>query len=189
MKQSNFLDDEDTTSLYSASLLITFPQLQKHFLSVLSKIISQVPLRMYKKSSQRNSAKHKKTSLNEVSKRSSIAFFNKNHLEAKKGNSDTRKMFTTHEIFTPPVINQMSSYGAVCSRPCFSVQQQQQQQELEYSSSYKTGTSKVSGWKKIPHSKLIRSKRQKTKSCLLKQTLWLTKFCLLHVSSSQIHKL
>ena len=47
LKQSNFLDDEHTKSLYSRSVLIIFPQMQKSFPSVLPKGVYPVSLRMH----------------------------------------------------------------------------------------------------------------------------------------------
>ena len=46
-------------------------------------------------------------------------------------------------VFTPPVINRLSSHGAVCPRSCFCVQQ-----TFDYPVSYKTGTFKVSTFTK-----------------------------------------
>ena len=71
LKKSNFLDDEHIKSLYSPSNSIVLPQWQKSLPSVLLNRIYQVPLRMYSKFSQRKPAKYKKTSRDEVSKRSS----------------------------------------------------------------------------------------------------------------------
>ena len=59
--------------------------------------------------------------------------------------SGVRKMVTTHKVITPPLINHLSWYGGVCSRPYFCVQQQG---EFEYSGNYKRGASKVSSWTK-----------------------------------------
>ena len=62
LKQSKILDDEHTKSLYSPSVPITFPQMQKSFPSVSPKRVYPDSLRMHNKSSQRKPAKHKKTS-------------------------------------------------------------------------------------------------------------------------------
>ena len=43
-------------------------------------------------------------------------------LEAKKGLAGVRKIVTPLKIFTLPVINDLSWYGAVCPRSCFCVQ-------------------------------------------------------------------
>ena len=62
LKQSRISDDEHTRFLYSPSVPIIFPELQKSFPSVLPKRVYPIPLRMHKKSAQRKPAKHKKTS-------------------------------------------------------------------------------------------------------------------------------
>ena len=62
LKQSKILDDEHTKFLYSPSVPIIFPQMQKSFPSVLPKKVYPVFLRMFKKSPQKKPAKHKKTS-------------------------------------------------------------------------------------------------------------------------------
>ena len=61
LKRSKFLDDEHIKSLYSPSVPIIIPQMQKSFHSVLPKRVYLVCLRMHKKSAQRKPAKHKKT--------------------------------------------------------------------------------------------------------------------------------
>ena len=69
LKQSVNLDDEHTKSLYSPSVQIIFPQMQKSPPSVLPKSVYPISLRVHIKSAQRKPAKHKKTSRCEVSKR------------------------------------------------------------------------------------------------------------------------
>ena len=61
LKQSKVLDDEHTKSLYSPSVPIIFPQMQKSFASVLPRRVYPVSLRMHTKSAQSKPAKHKKT--------------------------------------------------------------------------------------------------------------------------------
>ena len=61
LKQSKVLDDEHTKSLYSPSVPIIFPRMQKSFPSVLPKRVYPVSVRMHNKSAQRKPAKHKKT--------------------------------------------------------------------------------------------------------------------------------
>ena len=60
LKQSKILENEHIKSLYSPSVPIIFPQMQKSFPSVLSKKVYPVSLRMHNKSAQRKPAKHKK---------------------------------------------------------------------------------------------------------------------------------
>ena len=62
LKQSKISDDEHTKPLDSPNVPIIFTPMQNFFLSVLSKRVYPVPLRMLNKSAQRKLAKHKKTS-------------------------------------------------------------------------------------------------------------------------------
>ena len=54
LKHGKLLDDEHPKSLYSPSVPIIFPQLQKSFPSVLPKNVYPVSLRIHNKSAQRN---------------------------------------------------------------------------------------------------------------------------------------
>ena len=71
LKQSKILDDEHIEILYSPSVSIIFPQMQKSFPSVLPKRVYPVSLRMHNKSAQKKAPKHKKTSRGKISKRTS----------------------------------------------------------------------------------------------------------------------
>ena len=84
LKQSNFLDDEHTKSLYSPNFPIIFPQMQKSLPSVLPKRVYLVSLRMHNKSARGKPAKHKKTSHGKNSKRSSTIVSITYNLESKK---------------------------------------------------------------------------------------------------------
>ena len=108
VKQSKFLDDEHTKSLYSPSVPIIFPQKQKSFPSVLTKRVHPVSLRMHNKSAQRKPAKHKKTSRDRISKRGSTIVSKMYNLEAEKRLSGVRKRVTAHKVITPPVIYHLS---------------------------------------------------------------------------------
>ena len=90
LKQSKHLDDEHTKSLYSPSVPIIFPQMQKSFPSVLPKRVYPVSLRMHNKSAQRKPARHKKTSCGKISKRGSTIVSKTYNLEAKKRHSGVR---------------------------------------------------------------------------------------------------
>ena len=94
LKQSKFLDDEHTKSLYSPSVPIIFPQMQKSFPSVLPKTVYPVSLRMHNKSAQRKPSKHKKTSRCKISNRSSTIVSKTYNLETKRRHSGVRKMIT-----------------------------------------------------------------------------------------------
>ena len=96
LKQSKILDDEHTKSLYSPSVPIIFPQMQKSFPSVLPKRVYPVSLRMHNKSAQRKPAKHKKTSRGKISNRGSTIVSKTYNLEAKKRRSGVRKRVTAH---------------------------------------------------------------------------------------------
>ena len=90
------LDDEHTKSLYTPSVPIAFPQMQKPLSSVLSKRIYLVSMRMLSISAQRKLASHKKTSRSKVSRRSLVTIAKKNNLEAVKKRSVVRKMIATN---------------------------------------------------------------------------------------------
>ena len=94
LKQSKRLEDEHTKSLYSPSVPIIFPQLQKSFPSVMLKRVYPVSLRMHKKSAERKPANHKKTSSGKVSEQKSTTASKMFNLEAKKRHSGVRKRLT-----------------------------------------------------------------------------------------------
>ena len=96
LKHLRTLDDEHTKSLYSPSVPIAFPQMQKQLSSVLPKRVYPVSLRMHNKSAQGKLAKHKKTSRGKVSRRSLATIAKKNNLEAKKKHSVVRKRIATN---------------------------------------------------------------------------------------------
>ena len=71
LKHLRTLDDEHTKSLYSPSVPIAFPQMQKPLSSVLPKRVYPVSMRMHSKSTQRKLAsQQKKTPLSKFSRRS-----------------------------------------------------------------------------------------------------------------------
>ena len=96
LKHLRTLDDEHTKSLYSPSVPIAFPQMQKSLSSVLPKRVYPVFMRMHSKSDQRKLANHKKTSRGKVSRRSLVTITKKNNLEAKKKRSVVRKRIATN---------------------------------------------------------------------------------------------
>ena len=93
-KQSKTLDNQHTKSLYSPSVPIVFPQMQKSVPSVLPKRVYPVSLRMNNKSAQRKLAEHKKTSRGKFSQRSSTIVSKTYNYEAKKRYSGVRKRLT-----------------------------------------------------------------------------------------------
>ena len=94
LKQLRTLDDEPTKSLYSPSVPIAFPQLQKSS-SVLAKRVYRFSMRMHSKSTQGKLASHKKTSRGKISKRNLVTIAIKNNLEAKKKRFVVRKRNVT----------------------------------------------------------------------------------------------
>ena len=96
LRQSNFLDNEHTRSLYSPTVPIIFPQMEKSFRSVLPERAYQVSLRMHSIFWQRKPPEHKKISRDTISKRSSIFLSKQNHWEARKSCSDIQRSATTH---------------------------------------------------------------------------------------------
>ena len=95
LKHFRNLDDERTKFLYSPSVPIAFPQMQKSLSSVLPKRVYPVSMRMHSKSTRRKLANHKKTSRGKVSRRSLVTIAKKNNLEAKKKYSVGRKRIAT----------------------------------------------------------------------------------------------
>ena len=90
------LDDEHTKSIYSPSVPIAFPQMQKPLSSVLSKQVYPVSVRMHSKSTQRKLASHKKTSRGKFSRQSLATIARKNNLDAHKKLSVVRKRIATN---------------------------------------------------------------------------------------------
>ena len=97
LKQSKYLNDKHTKSIYSPIVAIIFPQIQKSFPSVWPIRVYRVPTRKYSESSRRTPAKYKKTARDKISKQSSIVFSENNHLGAKKRHSGIRTRFRTHK--------------------------------------------------------------------------------------------
>ena len=87
LKHLRTLDDEHTKSLYSPSVPLASPQVQKPLSSVLHKRVYPVSMRMHSKSTQRKLASHKKTSGVKVIRRSLVTVAKKNNLEAEKKRS------------------------------------------------------------------------------------------------------
>ena len=96
LKHLRTLDDEHTKTLYSPSVPIVFPQMQKPLSLVLPKRFYPVSMRMHSKSTQRKLANHKKTSRGKVSGQTLVTIAKKNNLKAKKERSVVRKMIATN---------------------------------------------------------------------------------------------
>ena len=96
LKHLRNLDDEHKKSLYTPSVPIAFPQIQKSVSSVLFKRVYPFSMRMHGKSTQRKLANHKKTSRDKVSRRSLATIAKKNNLKATKERSVVRKRIATN---------------------------------------------------------------------------------------------
>ena len=90
LKQSTILDDEHRIFLYSPSVPVIVPQMQKSSSSVSPKKVNPVSLRMHNKSAQRKPVKHKKTSRGKISKRGLSIVSKTYNLETKKRVSGIR---------------------------------------------------------------------------------------------------
>ena len=108
LKHLRTLDDEHTKSLYSPSVPIAFPQMQKSISSVLPQRVYPFSMRMHSKSAQRKLASHKKTFCGKISRQSLVTIAKKNKLEAKKKLSAIRKRLQLKSVITPPVMNHLS---------------------------------------------------------------------------------
>ena len=72
LKHLRTLDDEQTKSLYSPSVPIVYPQMQKPLSTVLPKRVYPVSMRMHSKAAQRRLASRRKTLRGKVSRRSLV---------------------------------------------------------------------------------------------------------------------
>ena len=96
LKHLRTLYDEHTIYLFSPSVPIAFPRMQKSLSLTLPKRVYPFSLRMHSKSTQTKLANHKKTSRGKVSRQSLVTIAKKNNLEAKKKRSVVRKRIATN---------------------------------------------------------------------------------------------
>ena len=96
LKHLRTLEDEHRKSLYSPSVPIAFPQMQKSLSSVLLKKVYLFSMRLHSKSIQGKLANHKKTSRGKVSRRSLVTTAKKNNLETKKKRFVVREGIATN---------------------------------------------------------------------------------------------
>ena len=96
LKHFRTLKVEHKNSLYSPSVPIAFPQMQKSLSSVFPKRVYPVSMRKHSKSGEMKLANHKKTSRGKVSRRNLVTIAKKNNLEAKKKRYFVRKMIATN---------------------------------------------------------------------------------------------
>ena len=121
LKPLRTLDNEHTKSLCSPSVPIAFPQMQKSLSSVLPKRVYPLSMRMHSKSAQKQLANHKKTSRGKISRRSSLLSLKRTTWKQRRNVRSSEKGLQLIAVITPPVINHLSWYGAVCSSPSFCV--------------------------------------------------------------------
>ena len=102
LKHLKTLDDERTKSLYSPSVPIAFPQMQKPLSSVLSKRVYPFSMRKPSKSNQRKLPNPKQTSRGRVSIRGLVTIAKNNNLDAKKKRSVLRKKIASNSCHYTP---------------------------------------------------------------------------------------
>ena len=108
LKQSKILDDEHTYFLYSPSVLIIFPQMQKLFPSVLPKRIYPVSLRLHIKSAQRKPAKHKKTSRGKIQSEVRLLSLKRTTWKQRRESLASERGLQLNKVISPPIINHLS---------------------------------------------------------------------------------
>ena len=140
------LDDEHTKSLYPPSFTIIFPQVQKQFLSVLSKkkftrFLCECIINMLRGNLQSIKRDHVAKFQSEIR----LLSLKRTSWKQRKDIVASEKGSQLMKVKTTPVKNNLSWQGAVCPRSCFCVQQ-----KFDYPVSYKAGTFKVSTFKKHP---------------------------------------
>ena len=96
LKHLRILDDEHAKPLYSPSVSIAFPEMQKSLNSFLPERIYPFSMRMHSKSTQGKLASLKKTSRGNISRQSLVTIAKKNNLETKKKRSVVRKKIATN---------------------------------------------------------------------------------------------
>ena len=108
LKHLRTLDDEHTKSLYSPSVPIAFPQMQKPFSSVLPKKFCPVSMRMHCKSIQRKLASHKKLHVVKFQDEFWLLSLKRTTWMQRRNVLSSRKRLQLIAVITPPVINHLS---------------------------------------------------------------------------------
>ena len=124
LKQSKILDNKHTKTLYSRSVPMIFPQMQKSFPSVLPKRVYAVSLQLHSKSAQRKHLQSKKR--HHVAKiHSEVRLLSPKRTTWKQTRDIPASERGLHliKVFTSPVLDHLSWFGAVCPRSCFYLQQ------------------------------------------------------------------
>ena len=134
--------------------------MQKPFSSVLSRRVYHVSLRVHSQSSRKkpeNIRRHHVTNFQTKDRWRSLKGINwKQRREVLASEKGLQLM----KVITAPVKKHLFWYGAVCSRACFCVQQE----NFGYSGNYKARASKVSSWTKchVPNWFAQRGYKQKS---------------------------
>ena len=111
------LDDEHA-SLYSPSYSVAFPQMQKSLSSVLPKWVYPFSMRMHTKSTEGKFARHH---LVKFQDEVWLLSLKKTTCKQRIIVLSSGKVLQLIAVNTPPVINHLSWYGAVCFCPSFCV--------------------------------------------------------------------
>ena len=140
-KHLQSLDHEHTDSVYFSSVPLVFPHMQKPFLlscpKELIRFLYECIVKILRRNLQSIKRHHVKKLQNEMPSRS----LKRITWKQRRDVLPSEKRLQLIKVNTLPVVNHLPWYGAVCSRPCLSIQQQL---EFEYSGSYKGGASKIS---------------------------------------------
>ena len=108
LKHLGTLNDEHTKSLYSPSVPIAFPQMQKPLYSVLSKRVYPLSMRMHSKSTQKKHASHKKTSRGKFQDEVWLLSLKRTNWKQRRNVLSSEKGLQLIAVITPAVINHLS---------------------------------------------------------------------------------
>ena len=108
LKQSKILHDEHTKALYSPSVPIIFPQMQKCFPSVLPKRVYPVSLRMHNKYAQRKPASSKRHHLKKFKNEIRLLALKRTTWKQRRDILLSARGLQLIKVITPPVINHLS---------------------------------------------------------------------------------
>ena len=108
LKQLRTLDDEHTKSLFSPSVLVAFPQMQKSLLSLLPKIVHLFSMRTHSKSTQRKLASHKKHHVVKFQDEVWLLWLKRTTWKQRRNVLSSEKGLQLIAIISPPVINHLS---------------------------------------------------------------------------------
>ena len=124
LKHLRTLDDEHTKFLYSPSVFITFPQMQKSLLSVLPQRVYPVSMQMHSKYTQGNLQAIKRHHMVLFQDEVWLLLLKRTTWKQRRNVLLSEKGLELLAVITPPVIIHLSWYGAVCSCPSFCVWQE-----------------------------------------------------------------